>query len=102
MVWILLLVQLLQQQEVVPVDVILLVQPIMVVQVGQVVAGQVKLPPRAVLELLDKAMQAEQVLVLVIPVLAEVAVLVQLAVTDLQELVLPVVPEHPQVYLEQV
>jgi hypothetical protein len=95
-------VQLLQQQAVVPVDVILLVQPIMVGQVAQVVAVVVKLPPRAVLELLDKAMLAGQVLVLVIPALAEVAVLVQLVVTDLQELVLLVVLAHPQVYLEQV
>jgi hypothetical protein len=95
-------VQLLQQQVVVPVDVILLVQLIMVGQVAQVVAVVVKVPPRAVLEQLDKAMLVEQVLVLVIPALAEVAVLVQLAVTDLQELVLLVVLAHPQVYLEQV
>jgi hypothetical protein len=45
------LVQLLQQQAVGPVDVILLVQPIMVGQVAQVAVVVVKLPPRAVLEL---------------------------------------------------
>jgi hypothetical protein len=96
------LVKLLQQQAVEQVDVILLVQLIMVVRGDLAAAVVVKVPPRAAQELLDKDLLVEQVLVLVIPEQVVVAELVWLEVMDLPGLVLLVVLDHPQVYLEQV
>jgi hypothetical protein len=95
-------VQLLQQQVAEQVDVILLVQLIMVVRGDRAAVAVVKVPPQVAQEPQDKDLPVEQVLVLVIPEQVVVAELVWLAVTDLQGLVLLVVLDHPQVYLEQV